>query len=315
MSKELLDKQQECAVFCIDGIRALRCQGPKTKEGKEITSNMEMYNERPTTIVEKRVYEENNGSGRNSNDYNRSTRERANAGLTLGIIGTVAGAAALWGRGGIGNLLGGGNYSGGSLPANVNINGLPAASGGATYVVGSCGRSCPTAFEAYEKSCDDAIALTNAFWRLRESGILEAQAARNTDVQEKFGLYSALVNQGFNLYKEGRDNLDGVNNRITRELFDLYKYTRDKDDETRKELCELRAEVMANNRVRPYQDKLIQCDIEKMYTALKNYVDRLDCRNIKGQLVLPNTPEVTGFAGYSCCNQFLNAAAAAGGAA
>lgn len=274
---------------------------------------MEMYNERPTTIVEKRVYEESGNGGYNRNDYNRSTRERANAGLTLGIIGTVAGAAALFGRGG--NILGGllnGGASGGGSPANVNINGgLPETT---TYVA-SCGRSCPTAFEAYEKSCDDAIALTNAFWRLRESGILEAQAARNTDVQEKFGIYSALVNQGFNLYKEGRDNLDGVNNRITRELFDLYKYTRDKDDETRKELCELRAEVMANNRVRPYQDKLIQCDIEKMYTALKNYVDRLDCRNIKGQLVLPNTPEVTGLAGFSCCNQFLNAAAAAAGAA
>lgn len=274
---------------------------------------MEMYQERPqSTIIEKRVYEETgSGGGYGRNDYSRSTRERANAGLTLGIIGTVAGAAALFGRGGgiVSGLLGGsGGASGGGTPANVNINGVPASGGhGATYIVGGCGRSCPTAFEAYEKSCDDAIALTNAFWRLRESGILEAQAARNTDIQEKFGLYSALVNQGFNLYKEGRDNLDGVNNRITRELFDLYKYTRDKDDETRKELCELRAEVMANAKIRPYQDRLIQCDMEKGFAWLKNYVDRLDCRNIKGQVVLPNTPEVTGFAGYNCCTQFLNA--------
>lgn len=272
----------------------------------EFLDFMEMYQERPqATIVEKRVYEETNGNGYGRSDYNRSTRERANAGLTLGIIGTVAGAAALWGRGGLGNLFGG--NSGGGSPANVNINGGVPAASGVNYVVGGCGRSCPTAFEAYEKSCDDAIALTNAFWRLRESGILEAQEARNTDVQEKFGLYSALVNQGFNLYKEGRDNLDGVNNRITRELFDLYKYTRDKDDETRKELCELRAEVMANAKIRPYQDRLIQCDMEKGFAWLKNYVDRLDCRNIKGQIVLPNTPEVTGFAGYNCCTQFLNA--------
>lgn len=272
---------------------------------------MEMYQERPqATIVEKRVYEETGGGGGyNRNDYNRSTRERANAGLTLGIIGTAGAAAALFGRGGgiLRGLLGGGsNSGGGSSPANVNINGVPASvSNGATYIVG--GRSCPTAFEAYEKSCDDVLALTSAFWKLRESGILEAQAARNTDVQEKFGIYSALVNQGFNLYKEGRDNLDGVNNRITRELFDLYKYTRDKDDETRKEICEIKAELMANAKVRPYMDKLIQCDMEKGFAWLKNYVDRLDCRNIKGQVVLPNTPEVTGFAGYSCCNQLFNA--------
>lgn len=275
---------------------------------------MEMYNERPTTIVEKRVYEESgSGGGYGRNDYSRGTRERANAGLTLGIIGTVAGAAALFGRGGniLGGLLGGGGTSGasggGGSPSNVNINGVPASNSGATYIVGGCGRSCPTAFEAYEKSCDDAIALTNAFWRLRESGILEARDARNVDVQEKFGIYSALVNQGFNLYKEGRDNLDGVNNRITRELFDLYKYTRDKDDETRKEICEIKAELMANAKVRPYMDKLIQCDMEKGFAWLKNYVDRLDCRNIKGQVVLPNTPEVTGFAGYNCCNAFFNA--------
>lgn len=279
--------------------------------GQVIHDIMEMYNERPTTIVEKRVYEETgHGSGRGS-DYSRSTRERANAGLTLGIIGTVAGAAALWGRGGLGNLLGGNNYSsGGGLPANVNINGggVPAASG-ITYVANGGGRSCPTAFEAYEKSCDDAIALTNAFWRLRESGILEAQAARNTDVQEKFGLYSALVNQGFNLYKEGRDNLDTVNNRINNELFGLYKYTRDKDDETNERIAKLEAQVAVNSAIRPYQDKLIQCEIEKAFTAGINYVDRRTCKMLEGVVTLPTEPTVTGLTSYCCCRQ---AAAAAG---
>lgn len=273
---------------------------------------MEMYNERPTTIVEKRVYEETgHGNGR-GNDYSRSTRERANAGLTLGIIGTVAGAAALWGRGGLGNLLGGGNSNGGGLPANVNINGVPAANGGATYVLGGCGRSCPTAFEAYEKSCDDAIALTSAIYKLRESGILEAQAARNTDVAEKFGLYSALVNQGFNLYKENRDNIDVVNNRINNELFGLYKYTRDKDDETRKELCELKSQVAIAAAVRPYQDELINCKIKEAFTAGINYVDRRTCKMLEGVVTLPTEPTVTGLTSYCCCRQ---AAAAAGAGA
>lgn len=273
---------------------------------------MEMYNERPTTIVEKRVYEET-GSGR-GHDYSRSTRERANAGLTWGIIGTAAGAAALFGRGGLGNLLGGGGSSanGGGLPANVNINGVPAsAGGGTTYVVGGCGRSCPTAFEAYEKSCDDAIALTNAFWRLRESGILEAQAARNTDIQEKFGIYSALVNQGFNLYKEGRDNLDIVNNRINNELFGLYKYTRDKDDETNERIAKLEAQVAVSAAIRPYQDKLIQCEIEKAFTAGINYVDRKTCKMLEGVVTLPTEPTVTGLTSYCCCRQAAAAAPAA----
>lgn len=263
----------------------------------------------PQTIIEKKVYEEGGG---NHNDYGRSTRERANAGLTLGIIGTVAGAAALLGRGGVRGLLGGGGNAGGGSPSNVNINGAPASDAGTiVYAGGSCGCCGPTAFDAYAKSCDDAIGITNAFWRLRESGILEAKNAREIDIAEKFGLYNTLVNQGFNLYKEGRDNLDGVNNRLTRELFELYKYTRDKDDETRKELCDLKAEVMAAAKIRPYQDVIIQRDIKEVYTALKNYIDRLDCRNIKGQLVLPNTPEVTGFAGYNCCSQLLNALNAA----
>lgn len=277
---------------------------------------MDLYSERPTTIVEKRVYEEsNNGGGSRGNDYNRSTRERANTGLGFGIAGTILGAAALWGRGGLGNLLGGnsnGGWNGGGSPANVNINGVPAAAnGGATYIVGGCGRSCPTAFEAYEKSCDDAVALTSAICRLRESGILEAQAARNTDVAEKFGLYSTLVNQGFNLYKEGRDNLDVVNNRINNELFGLYKYTRDKDDETNERIAKLESQVAVAAAVRPYQDKLIQCEIEKAFTAGINYVDRRTCKMLEGVVTLPTEPTVTGLTSYCCCRQ---AAAATPGA-
>lgn len=288
----------------------------KGVRGRRNTSNMEMYNERPTTIVEKRVYEETGHGGSRGNDYSRSTRERANAGLTLGIIGTAAGVAALWGRGGLSGLIGGGNNSnGGGLPANVNINGVPAAANGVTtYVVGGCGRSCPTAFEAYEKSCDNAIALTNAFWKLRENGILEAQAARNTDVAEKFGLYSALVNQGFSLYKENRDNIDVVNNRINNELFSLYKYTRDKDDETRKELCELKSQVAIAAAIRPYQDELINCKIKEAFTAGINYVDRRTCKMLEGVVTLPTEPTVTGLTSYCCCRQAAAAAAPAAGA-
>lgn len=246
----------------------------------------------------------------NGGDYGKgsSTRGRANAGLTLGIIGTVLGAAALWGRngGGIGNLLSGG-ASGGGVPANVNING---------GIGGSCGCVAPTAFEAYAHECDDVIALTSALYNQRINSLQEAQAARNTDVAEKFGLYKSQVDADFGLYVNNRDNIDRVNNRINGELFSLYKYTRDKDDAINDRLCKLESRVAVNEAVRPYQDKLIQCEIDKAFTAGINYTDRKTCRMIQGQLVLPNTPVVTGYAGYSCCfNPATAAAAAADGAA
>ena len=127
------------------------------------------------------------------------------------------------------------------------------------------------------------------------------QAARDVDVAEKFGLY-----------KDNRDNIDAVNNRINNELFSLYKYTRDKDDETNAKINEIASAVAVNSAVRPYQDKLIQCEIEKNFVALKNYVDRKTCRMIEGVNTLPLTPTVTGVIGQNCgCYQFPAAAAAA----
>ena len=226
------------------------------------------------------------------------------------IIGTVLGAAALWGRngGGIGSILGGGGASGfgggGSSPANININ------GGYGTATASCGHVCPTAFEAYEKSCDDAIALTSAIYNQRIKSLNEATAAREVDVREKFGLYKSQVDADFGLYVNNRDNIDRVNNRINAELFDLYKYTRDKDDETRKELCDLKAQVAIAAAVRPYQDRLLQTETAEAFNKAINYVDRRLCRVVEGQVVLPNTPVVTGFGGYCCCGSNQQAAAA-----
>jgi hypothetical protein len=254
---------------------------------------------------EQRDYPRNYEEGSSGGGGNR-TREKANAGLTLGIIGTVLGAAALWRNGGIGNVLGGngGGCSGGGTPANVNINSF---GGGSHYA--------PTAFEAYEHECEDVLALTNAFYQQRINSLQEARAARDTDVAEKFGIYKSQVDADFGLYVNNRDNIDRVNNRINNELFSLYKYTRDKDDETNARLSKLESAVAVNTAIRPYQDKLIQCEIDKAFTAAMSYTKSLDCRNIKGALVLPSTPVVTGYAGYNCCNQFLNTAAAAEGSA
>ena len=243
-----------------------------------------------TTVIEKTNY------GGYEGDYGGrggSTRGKANAGLTLGIIGTVLGAAALWNRngGGLGSILGGGGSNGGgSSPSNVNIN---------------CGGGSPSTstFGVFEKECSDVLNLTNLIWS-------KASSAREIDVAEKFGLYNSQIMADFGLYKDNRDNIDRVNNRINNELFSLYKYTRDKDDETRKELCDLKAQIAVSNAVRPYQDKLIQCSIDGVYSSLLNYINSELCLRPRGTVVLPTTPTITGIGSY-CCG---NAAAAAAGA-
>lgn len=245
--------------------------------------------------------------GENYGGYNNgyghdSTRGRATAGLTLGIIGTVLGAAALWnrnGNGGIGNLFGGGGSSSG-VPTNVNIN-------------GGLGGGCvaPTTFEVYQHECDDVLALTNTLWGQKVNTLELLAAQRNTDIAEKFGLYQSQITADFNLYKDNRDNIDRVNNRINDELFSQYKYTRDKDDEIKKELCELKAQVAINSAVRPYQDKLLQESIATAFSNAINYVDRKTCKMITGVTVVPSTPTITGYGSYCCGAQSTDAAAGA----
>ena len=221
-----------------------------------------------TFIKEKEIVHDdyNNGGGHN-------LRGRANAGLTLGIIGTVLGGAALARQGGIGGILGGGA----SAPA----------SGGVTYNVASPACCTPSLFA---KECEDILSVTKGMYDLFIVGQQNATKAREVDVAEKFGLY---VNN--------RDNIDRVNSRINDELFSLYKYTRDKDDETNAKIYDLAQQVAINSAVRPYQDKLIQCKIDDVYTSLVNYVDRKTCRLIPGRLVLPSTPTVTGYSADCVC--------------
>lgn len=246
------------------------------------------------TIVREKIYE-NGGEYGNRREY--ASKDKANAALTLGIIGTVAGAAALWGRGnggGIGALLGGSGLSGGGgTPANVNINNT----GG-----GGTGCYAPSAFQSWSKECEDVLNLTNALYGQKINTMQAMYDARNVDVAEKFGLYKSQIDADFGLYVSTRNNIDAVNNRINNELFSLYKYTRDKDDETNKELCDLRSQVAIANAVRPYQDKLIQCEIEKAFTSAINYIDRKTCKMLEGVVTLPTTPTVTGITSYCCCS-------------
>ena len=211
--------------------------------------------------------------------WDRNTRAKSNWALGLGIGGLVLGGIAVARQGGIGGIVGTG-----AAPSNTVVYTGPA--------------SCPAA--AFEKECNDILNVTKGMYDLYIVGQQNAAKAREIDVAEKFGLY---VNN--------RDNIDRVNGRLNDELFSLYKYTRDKDDETNAKIYDIAQQVAINTAVRPYQDKLIQCKIDEVYTALVNYVDRKTCRLIPGRLVLPSTPTVTGYSADCVCP---TAAAAEAGA-
>jgi hypothetical protein len=232
-------------------------------------------------VIEKKVYEEGK--------QHYATRGTGNAGLTLGIIGTALGGLAamqLWGRGGLGGST--------SLPENVNINAYTGAGSGAG--------TAPTAFEAYSKGCEETLALTNEIWGLKMNTQNELYAHRDTDIAEKFSLWKGQVDADFGLYKGYRDMGDALNAQLQQSTFALYKGQRDSYDCVNARLSQLEKEVAVNAAIRPYQDKLIQCEIEKAYTAGVNYTDRRTCRMITGEVVLPSTPLVTGYGSYTPCN-------------
>lgn len=220
-----------------------------------------------------------------------ATKGVAGTGLGLGIAGTALGLLAL-SRGGF-NLFGNG-VSGLSMPENVNINAL---GGGAT----NNGISAPTSFQAWEKGCEDALALQKSLydWALLQQS--QRFNDRQTLNSELFSVWKGQVDADFGLYKSTRDGFDALSAKQNKDAFSLYKSQRDADDDIRKELNDLKAQVAINAAVRPYQDKLIQCEIDKAFTAGINYTDRKTCKAIYGEVMLPNTPVVTGYVGANQC--------------
>lgn len=105
----------------------------------------------------------------------------------------------------------------------------------------------------------------------------------------------------FGVYIDGRNRTDALIEKNNTDHFNLYKYTRDADDDIRKELSDLKAELAVTKAIRSYQDKLIQCEMEKMFTAGINYTDRKTCNVIYGVVTLPNEPTVTGLVGRNAC--------------
>ena len=135
------------------------------------------------------------------------------------------------------------------------------------------GGGAPTAFEAWEKSCEDQVALPAAIYQGRITELNEAREARVVDVNEKFQLYKSQVDADFGLYKNQRDGFDVLAKRIG----------------------DLETQVAVSQAIRPYQDALINCKIEKVADFGNFNLWKRTCRMIEGEVVLPNTPTVTGF--------------------
>jgi hypothetical protein len=176
-----------------------------------------------------------------------ATKGKANAGLTLGIIGTsLAGLMAL-GGGGIGNLLGGGPQNCPGVPHGELYN------------------------ERKEQA--DFVELTKQYY--------ESQIATNAKIDKNF----------FDLYKFNVDN-----------SFGLYKGQRDQADAIFAKIADVEKKVDIMSAIRPYQDALINAKIDNVAMVGDFNLARRTCRMIQGELVLPSTPTVTGYASYSPCN-------------
>jgi hypothetical protein len=132
----------------------------------------------------------------------------------------------------------------------------------------------PTPFDVWQKECADNIALTNEIWSQKMNTMQTMAQTREVDVREKFGLY-----------KTQRDLYDVLNERYAQKFNDLDR------------------KVAVLEATRPYQDRLIQCEIKEAFNSAINYTDKKTCKMVTGTVVIPSTPTITGFGSYCCGNQ------------
>lgn len=123
------------------------------------------------------------------------------------------------------------------------------------------------------KETADYIELTKQYY--------EGQIATGKEMEKNFfDLYKMNVDNSFALYKGQRDTKDDLLAKI--------------------DAVDKKVDIMAA--IRPYQDALINCKIENVAQVADFNLARRTCRMIQGELVLPSTPTVTGYASYNPCN-------------
>lgn len=116
-----------------------------------------------------------------------------------------------------------------------------------------------------------------------------------------FLIGAGLYNEANGVGEFMRNGFDVINANANKNAFDLYKYSRDNKDELMGQIGEMKTELAVLKATRPYQDALIQCDIRRVAEHADFNLWRRTCRMISGEVVLPNTPTVTGYASYNPC--------------
>lgn len=127
---------------------------------------------------------------------------------------------------------------------------------------------------------DTKAELYNGMWELAYNGAQARRADRELVVAELFGLYKSQVDADFQNYKFSRDSYDAVSARIGN----------------------LETQIAVLAAIKPYENKIIKCELEKVADHAAFNLATRTCRMIKGEVVLPSTPTVTGFQSASSCN-------------
>lgn len=122
--------------------------------------------------------------------------------------------------------------------------------------------------------------LYNGMWELAYNGAQARRADRELVISELFGLYKSQVDADFQ----------------------NYKFARDSYDVTAKRIGDLETQVAVLTAIKPYENKLIQCEIQRVAEHAAFNLATRTCRMISGEVVLPTTPTVTGIASVSACN-------------
>lgn len=207
-------------------------------------------------------------------------KEYASKNVAGTALGFGIGAAALW-------LLNGGLANNGLFGGRCN-GGCNAADN--ALAVGEASLASQIQY-VERKECADHVQFVNDMWRTSYN----QQNQRFMDRQ--------IINEEmFSIYKSTRDGFDMLAAKHNQDAFDLYKYSRDSKDELSNEIGALRTEIAVLKATRPYQDALIQCDIRRVAEHADFNLWRRTCRMISGEVVLPSTPTVTGYASYNPCS-------------
>lgn len=107
------------------------------------------------------------------------------------------------------------------------------------------------------------------------------------------------------------DSFFAAYERDVKNSFDLYKMSRDQRDELTQKIDAVDKKVDVMAAIRPYQDALINAKIDQNALIADYNLSRRTCRMIAGELVLPSTPTVTGYASYNPCNCSTSSTASA----